>query len=46
MFLRSPKEFINTRYTSKELYIKSKIFALENGLNHQYSTHEFGKSIT
>jgi hypothetical protein len=46
MFFRSPKEFINTRYTSKELYDKSKIFALENGTNHQYSIQEFGKGIT
>ena len=46
MFFRSPKEFINTRYTSKELYDKSKIFALENGMNHQYSIQEFGKGIT
>ena len=46
LFFRSPKEFINTRYTSKELYDKSKMFALENGMNHQYSIQEFGKGIT
>jgi len=46
MFFRSPKEFINTKYTAKELYDRSKVFAVENGLNHKYSIQEFGKGIT
>ena len=46
MFFRSPKEFINTKYTAKELYDRSKVFALENGLDHIYSIQEFGKGIT
>ena len=46
MFFRSPKEFINTKYTAKELYDRSKVFTLENGLDPIYSIQEFGKGIT
>ena len=46
MFFRSPKEFINTKYTAKELYDRSKVFAVENGLDPIYSIQEFGQGIT
>ena len=46
MFCRSPNEFVNTRYSSKALYDRSKVFALQNGLDHRYSIQEFGQGIT
>ena len=46
MFYRSPNEFSIARYPSKELYNRSKVFALENRLDHRYSMQEFGQGIT
>ena len=46
MFFRSPEEFINTKYTAKELYERSKVFTLENGMDPIYSVQEFGQGIT
>ena len=46
MFYKSPEEFINKRYSAKELYDKSKLFALDNGSDNSYSVQEFGQGIT
>jgi len=46
MFFKNPNEFINKRYSARELYDKSIIFVSENGMRHPYSIQEFGREIT
>ena len=46
LLYKQPREIIRNRFTSKQLYEKSKTFASSNYLNHSYSITEFGTEMS
>jgi hypothetical protein len=46
LLYKQPREIIRNRFTSQQLYEKSKTFASSNYLNHSYSITEFGTEMS
>ena len=46
LLYKQPREIIDSRFTSQQLYEKSKTFASSNYLNHSYSITEFGTEMS
>jgi len=46
LLYKQPREIIKNRFTSQQLYEKSKAFASSNYLNHSYSITEFGTEMS